>query len=177
MATSQFWASEKKNSFTLWGHRTRGRGNSAAFENGTLGTHSHGVWKVNLAGFATYRGPFGGLLYIFLWSDTRGAYGDSSRATEHCRRLSLEKTPLAQFSAYNPTIVSPRQKLVALPHITMKPGRACPLKKSLQSTRSLLFWQLHRLQPCVCPNLVYGTDGATCHREVAIRQHTINQIN
>lgn len=78
---------KKKNSFTLWGHRTRGD-YSAAFENGTIRTHSQQVRKVILAGVA----DSGSIRVFFVGFRVGcGATLRDSRATEDCRRLSLEK--------------------------------------------------------------------------------------
>lgn len=68
------------------------------------------------------RGPFGGFSSIFVSGEKRGACEHSPRATEDCRRLCLEKTPLAQFSAYEPARVSPLQKRIKSSHVVQNPA-------------------------------------------------------
>lgn len=74
---------------------------SATFEIGTFWSHSHEVRKVSLAGFVTVSGSIRWIFVYFRVGEKRGACEHSSRATEDCRRLSLEKYSELNFPLTN----------------------------------------------------------------------------
>lgn len=151
---------KEKNSFTLWGHRTHGSTIIPPHSKLERFGHIHmkfekSVWRDS----SQCRGPFGGFSSNFVSGEKRGACEHSSRATEDCRRLSLEKNTASSIFRLRS---SERFSVPKTHHIVQKSSKA---REAPASHEVAIVWQLHAVQPCV-PTTSHETpvEGATLPR-------------